>query len=70
MLAKTLVFQKLPQFSYFARLQNLEKHPLSSIIKVSTIGWLGPVQNMHDNFQNLFFCNAFDLNDGKKLWST
>ena len=25
---------------------------------------------MHEIFQNLVFCNAFNLNNGKKLWST
>ena len=25
---------------------------------------------MHKIFQNLVFCNAFNLNNGKKLWST
>ena len=25
---------------------------------------------MHKNFQNLFFCNTFILNNRKKLWST
>ena len=40
------------------------------ILDSKTVDRSDRVKKMHENFQNLVFCNAFNLNNGKELWST